>query len=123
MKRQLSKLIGKGLCLSVSGKSLILGPVASHVIPFLSSHSLAARFKMRCNISNSWLIVFFFTLSFFRESIYICNVPIWALSKGKSPIKLSITDYFRKNYPFTLRHPVLTTLLGDENAMNDALKH
>ncbi len=34
-----------------------------------------------------------------------------------------VEDYVTKTYPSALHNTVLTTLLGDENAMNDALKH
>lgn len=34
-----------------------------------------------------------------------------------------VEDYVTKTYPATLHNTVLTTLLGDENAMSDAMKH
>jgi len=34
-----------------------------------------------------------------------------------------VEDYVTKTYPSTLYNTVLTTLLGDENAMSDAMKH
>ncbi|WP_010597590.1 hypothetical protein [Rickettsiella massiliensis] len=34
-----------------------------------------------------------------------------------------VEDYVAKTYPSALHHTVLATLLGDENAMKDALKH
>lgn len=34
-----------------------------------------------------------------------------------------VEDYVMKNYPHALYDTILTTLLGDENAMSDAMKH
>ena len=34
-----------------------------------------------------------------------------------------IEDYVKKTYPSTLHSTILNTLIGDENAMSDALKH
>lgn len=34
-----------------------------------------------------------------------------------------LTDYVKKNYPETLQDTILTKLIKDQNAMNDALKH